>query len=113
MSLTVLLIRHAEKPGEVWPGPGLTLDGQPDDKSLVLRGWQRAGAWAALFGSGNNGGGDYPRPAAIYAANPDTTAEGEPSRRHYQTIRPTACVWRRSSNGRGARKPGWSTRSSG
>ena len=90
MSLTVLLIRHAEKPGEVWPGPGLTLDGQPDDKSLVLRGWQRAGAWAALFGSGNNGGGDYPRPAAIYAANPDTAAEGEPSRRHYQTIRPTA-----------------------
>jgi len=37
-ALTLLIIRHAKKPGESWPGPGLTLDGKPDDKSLVIRG---------------------------------------------------------------------------
>jgi hypothetical protein len=35
----------------------------------VLRGWERAGAWTALFGAGL-GGTTYPTPAAIYAANP-------------------------------------------
>jgi hypothetical protein len=33
-ALTLLIIRHAEKPGESWPGPGLTVDGVPDKKSL-------------------------------------------------------------------------------
>jgi len=80
-ALTLLIIRHAEKPGESWPGPGLTLDGTPDDKSLVIRGWQRAGAWTALFGA-RLGGADYPAPAAIYAANP----AGSTSQRPYETI---------------------------
>jgi hypothetical protein len=40
-ALTILIIRHAEKAGEQWPGPGLTLEGVKDDKSLVVRGWQR------------------------------------------------------------------------
>jgi hypothetical protein len=79
--LTLLIVRHAEKPGENWPGPGLTIDGAPNDKSLVVRGWQRAGAWAALFGAGS-GGTDYPAPAAIYAANP----AGSTSQRPYETI---------------------------
>ncbi len=68
-TLALLIIRHAEKPGEQWPGPGLDESGQSDAKSLVIRGWQRAGAWAALFGAGL-GGQDYPKPGAIYAANP-------------------------------------------
>ena len=49
--LTMLIIRHAEKPLRDWPGPGLTAAGDQDDKSLVIRGWQRAGAWTALFGA--------------------------------------------------------------
>ena len=65
-ALTILIIRHAEKPGEAWPGPGLTPDGVADKKSLVIRGWQRAGAWSALFGGGL-GGDDFPEPTAIYA----------------------------------------------
>ncbi len=79
--LTLFIIRHAEKPDEDWPGPGLTPRGAPDKESLVIRGWQRAGAWAALFGAGL-GGRDYPAPAAIYAANP----AGNVSQRPFETI---------------------------
>jgi hypothetical protein len=50
-ALTILIIRHAEKTGEIWPGPGLTPEGVVDEKSLVIRGWQRAGSWAVLFGT--------------------------------------------------------------
>ena len=50
-SLTLMIIRHAEKPKGAWPGPGLTTKGEIDKKSLVIRGWQRAGAWSALFGT--------------------------------------------------------------
>jgi hypothetical protein len=85
-ALTVLVIRHGEKPGEGWPGPGLTAEGAADRKSLAVRGWQRAGSWAVLFGAGL-GGRDYPSPAAIYALNPDS---GEDSRRPFETIVPLA-----------------------
>lgn len=88
-ALTILIIRHAEKPEESWPGPGLTSDGAPDKKSLVVRGWQRAGSWSALFGAGL-GGPDYPTPSAIYAANPAVTAGDEPSQRPFETIAPLA-----------------------
>jgi hypothetical protein len=84
-ALTVLIIRHAEKPGEAWAGPGLTQLGEVNKKSLVLRGWERAGAWAALFGGGH-GGADYPTPNHIYAANPNV----EGSRRAHETIIPLA-----------------------
>jgi hypothetical protein len=68
-ALTILLIRHAEKPDLDHPelGPGLTAAGASDKHSLVVRGWQRAGAWAVLFAAGS---ADYPRPLAVYAANP-------------------------------------------
>jgi hypothetical protein len=88
-ALTILIIRHAEKPDEAWPGPGLTPDGVADNKSLVIRGWQRAGAWSALFGAGL-GGDDFPRPAAIYAADPRSTAGADPSKRPFETITPLA-----------------------
>ena len=48
-ALTLMIIRHAEKPKEEWPGPGLTIEGSPDEKSLVIRGWQRAGALVQFF----------------------------------------------------------------
>ena len=70
LPLTILIIRHAEKPGGTWPGPGLTSEGKEDEKSLVLRGWERAGAWAVLFGT-SLGAESYPKPSAIYAANPE------------------------------------------
>jgi hypothetical protein len=86
-TLTLLIIRHAEKPGEQWLGPGSNESGQPDGKSLVIRGWERAGAWAALFGA-DLGGNDYPKPRAIFAANPGAggTPDEGPSRRPYETV---------------------------
>lgn len=87
--LTILIIRHAEKPNEAWPGPGLTPGGSPDKKSLVIRGWQRAGSWSALFGAGL-GGADFPQPAVIYAADPKAETGDEPSQRPYETTLPLA-----------------------
>jgi hypothetical protein len=88
-ALSVLIIRHAEKPGESWPGPGLTSDGSEDRTSLVIRGWQRAGSWAALFGAGF-GGNDFPQPSAIYAADPNVADSDETSQRPFETITPLA-----------------------
>ncbi|UFZ05202.1 histidine phosphatase family protein [Bradyrhizobium ontarionense] len=85
-ALTLLIIRHAEKPDGDATGPGLTHLGKPDAKSLVISGWERAGAWTALFGAGL-GGTTYPAPQAVYAADPDSTKDGsEPSRRPYETV---------------------------
>ena len=89
MRLSVLIIRHAEKAGKRWPGPGLTPEGVEDEKSLVVRGWQRAGAWASLFGTGF-GGPDYPKPSVVYAADPTATTGNEPSQRPFQTVIPLA-----------------------
>jgi hypothetical protein len=87
--LTLLIIRHAEKPKRAWPGPGLTPEGAQDDESLVIRGWQRAGSWSALFGAGL-GGIDFPRPGKIYAADPNDTTSDLTSHRPFETITPLA-----------------------
>ena len=91
-ALTILLIRHAEKPEKpIDPkrGPGLTATGEEDKHSLVIRGWQRAGAWAVLFGQGT-ANSDYPRPDIVYAADPgETSGEAElTSQRALQTVLP-------------------------
>ncbi len=95
-ALTLYIIRHAEKPDNTLPdlGPGLTHKGNEDPESLVIMGWQRAGAWTALFGAGI-GGSDYAAPQAVYAANPDspkgadtdsTKNKDKVSRRPYETV---------------------------
>lgn len=84
-ALTVMFIRHAEKPGGSFPGDGTT-----DDKSLVIRGWQRAGAWAALFGS-DLCSADYPRPNVIYASKPEPVfKKAKFSHRPFETATPSA-----------------------
>jgi hypothetical protein len=93
-ALKILIIRHAEKPDDPtapWPGPSFTEDGKidPDDRSLVIRGWQRAGSWAALFGT-RLGGDDFPQPATIYGMDPDATKGKDTSRRPFETISPLA-----------------------
>jgi hypothetical protein len=88
--ISISIIRHAEKPGEAWPGPGLTVAGVADDRSLVVRGWQRTGAWAALFGS--LGEGAHPAPDVIYAADPTRILDKStsPTARAYETVSPLA-----------------------
>lgn len=89
-TLTVMFIRHAEKPGGSFPGDGTTAEGTIDDKSLVIRGWQRAGAWAALFGS-DLSSADYPRPNVIYAAKPKPVfKKAKFSHRPFETATPLA-----------------------
>jgi hypothetical protein len=88
-ALTLFIIRHAEKPDTTQPalGPGLMEDGTEDTESLVIRGWQRAGAWDSLFGAGL-GGKDYLPPDKIYAATPGAAGDPNdgPSRRPAETI---------------------------
>jgi hypothetical protein len=87
-ALTLYIIRHAEKPDDKQPdlGPGLTHKGDQNPEALVIMGWERAGAWTALFGAGF-GGSDYAKPQAVYAANPDSTAnDAKVSRRPYETV---------------------------
>jgi hypothetical protein len=85
-----MLIRHAEKPDGKRLGPGLTVLGIADKKSLVIRGWQRAGAWAALLGA-TAASEDFPQPDFIYAAKPDDDEHvAEVGKRPYETIIPLA-----------------------
>jgi hypothetical protein len=63
-------------------------DGTTDPASLSARGWQRAGALAALFTAANLRQAQVPRPVRIYAVRPkpgNTT-----SRRSLQTVMPLA-----------------------
>jgi len=89
--LTLYIIRHAEKPDEDWPGHGFTIDGQEDKESLVIRGWQRAGAWAAFFGKSVTHQNAL-SPQQVFAATPgapDHLNHG-PSRRPAETATPLA-----------------------
>jgi hypothetical protein len=89
-ALTVFIIRHAEKPDDGLPGTGNDLNGKADPKSLIIPGWQRAGAWTVLFGSGALAA-DYPKPDVVYAADPKKTNpdDGKKSKRPFETALPT------------------------
>lgn len=84
--LTVMIIRHAEKPAEP-PPYGVTAEGEKNDGSLTVRGWQRAGALASLFAPGNDlfVSPQLARPTVIYASNPH-----DGSHRPLETVKPLA-----------------------
>src|SRR5271154_1465203 len=94
-SLTLLIIRHGEKPPkkpqDVDYGAGVDAQGEPNSKSLAVRGWERAGAWTALFGF-DAFGPNYPKPDVIYAANPNQLGGDADSISHrpLETIQPLA-----------------------
>lgn len=78
----VMIIRHAEKPPEspsLPPPFGVDSNGNQDDKSLIVQGWERAGGLAALFapGCGVFQNAELATPSAIYASNPD-----KPGKKH-------------------------------
>ena len=85
--LTLLFIRHADKPV---PGgaTGVDANGDPDPRSLTPRGWQRAGAWAQLFCPALGMRAQLPVPTTIFAADPGTS-DGS-SRRPLETVTPLA-----------------------
>jgi len=99
----IMIVRHAEKP-EVKNQPpfGMNTDGVQDWESLIIQGWQRAGALAVLFDPSRGPLQDsgLVAPTLIYASNPrtvqgvladsDSTHEGSKSRRPLETITPLA-----------------------
>ncbi|RWM06667.1 MAG: hypothetical protein EOR72_31345 [Mesorhizobium sp.] len=84
----IMIIRHAEKPLAERPDRGVDELGQEDDKSLTVRGWQRAGALAHLF---YNPAPTLQVPQMIVASAPvKKDGSGTRSLRPTQTITPLA-----------------------
>jgi len=98
MPTKIMVIRHAEKPDG--DHEGVTSHGHPDKESLIVRGWQRAGALAALFDPANGPlqNANLAIPKVIYASDPDAPSKeadddgkaGSKSKRPLQTITPLA-----------------------
>jgi hypothetical protein len=86
----VMLIRHGEKPIPADPKAkpptpafnGIDVNGNPDDHSLIVQGWQRAGALIDLFTSSC---GPLPVPQFLFA--PNDFGNGT-SKRPHETITP-------------------------
>lgn len=85
-ALTILIMRHAEKPNEAWPGPGLDASGKQDENRLSSAdGCARApGQPSSELASRP----PNPKPLVIYAADPAGLEDGEPSQRPFETIKP-------------------------
>jgi hypothetical protein len=86
-----MIIRHAEKP-DADGNTAVNESGQADPRSLIPRGWQRAGAWAELFQPSLGQQTKLPRPAAIFASAPAKQHDdnGSKSRRPLETVSPLA-----------------------
>jgi hypothetical protein len=84
-----MLIRHAEKPVSASAPHGVTLKGERESESLIVRGWQRAGALVPFFAPENGSFQDpsLAKPQFLYASTP-TKRNG--SRRPLETITPLA-----------------------
>jgi hypothetical protein len=98
MPTKIMVIRHAEKPDATHDG--VTGHGKEDKESLIVRGWQRAGALAALFDPTNGPlqNAHLAVPKVIYASDPEKASEaddddgkkGSKSKRPLETITPLA-----------------------
>jgi len=94
----IMLIRHGEKPTAKHQKPyGITADGVEDWESLIVQGWERAGALCTLFAPihGPLPSPHLAKPTVIYASKPrgagePEDAEGSKSNRPLQTITPLA-----------------------
>ena len=91
MSATkIMIIRHAEKPTTTPPPPtnGVTITGSPDKDSLIVLGWQRAGALVTLFAPsrGPLQSSELATPQFIYATSTSDVEGNRPE----ETITPLA-----------------------
>jgi len=86
----IMIIRHAEKPTTTPPPAtnGVTITGQQDPDSLIVRGWQRAGALVTLFAPsrGPLQNSELATPQFIYATSTSDTEGNRPE----ETITPLA-----------------------
>ena len=84
----MMIIRHAEKPPKNESIFGVTAAGEQCKESLIVQGWQRAGALVEMFDpdSGVFSNSALATPTLIYAANPGTDG----SQRPVETITPLA-----------------------
>jgi hypothetical protein len=85
----IMVIRHAEKPANDPPPHGVTLKGEREKESLIVLGWQRAGALASFFAPTNDSFQDpsLAKPQFLYASKP---VRRNGSRRPIETITPLA-----------------------
>jgi hypothetical protein len=99
----IIVIRHAQKPTRHPRHGGIREDGTADPESLTVRGWQHAGALAAVFaGPGANATDPLvPRPDVIFAAGSGKKTVridgkevkvGSHSRRPQETVAPLAAA---------------------
>jgi hypothetical protein len=90
----IMIIRHAEKPFTDKKGKydGVRSSGSQSEESLIVRGWQRAGALTLLFGSTRIAKSrGLSIPLHLYASDPEKAdKEGSKSRRPKETIEPLA-----------------------
>jgi hypothetical protein len=99
----IMIVRHAEKPDTKGQPPfGVNSNGVQDWESLIIQGWQRAGALVVLFDPARGSLQDSRLvvPTLIYAANPTTARsvpidsdgkhDGSKSQRPLETITPLA-----------------------
>jgi hypothetical protein len=98
----IMIIRHAEKPSDNPPPYGVTHHGKQDSESLIVRGWQRAGALADYFAPQQDAHFQNPAiatPQTIYASKIATKdaapadskgkdKTGSTSRRPQETVTP-------------------------
>ncbi|MFO1207777.1 MAG: hypothetical protein U1E40_00985 [Amaricoccus sp.] len=93
----IIVIRHAQKPTRKPKRIGILEDGTADPESLTVRGWQHAGALAAVFAGPGSGAADalVARPDVIFAAGAGKrkarigdkeVAVGSHSKRPLQTV---------------------------
>ena len=86
----IMIIRHAEKPPTPGAAPfGVTADGVQDGESLIIQGWQRAGALACLFAPsrGPLQDAELAMPKFLFASE---SKSGGGSNRPLETITPLA-----------------------
>ncbi len=78
----VMIIRHAEKPNPKIPlsPTGIDINGNPDPKSLIVQGWERAGGIANLFDPSNGSfqNAELATPNFIYASSNANNASQRP-----------------------------------
>jgi hypothetical protein len=82
-----MLIRHAEKPASPPPPHGVDSKGDHNSESLIVEGWQRAGALVAFFAPsvGPFQNSRIATPATIYASQ---ETSGSESKRPQETVKP-------------------------